>query len=109
MAHFARVENGIVTDVVVVANEHETNGNEYLNELGLTGTWIQTSYNGNIRHKFAGVGDIYDADEDVFKPEKRYPSWVWNDTTWNWEAPVPAPAEEGIRWDEDTLNWVAYA
>lgn len=107
MAHFARVENGIVTDVVVVANEHEANGNEYLNDLGLVGTWVQTSYNSNIRGKFASVGDIYDAEEDLFKPEKRHPSWVWNATIWNWDAPFPAPAEEGYRWDEAAQDWVA--
>jgi len=66
MAHFAKIENGIVTTVVVVDNEHEANGQEYLNGLGLEGTWIQTSYNGNIRGKYAGIGDTYDAELDVF-------------------------------------------
>ena len=66
MAHFAKIENGIVTNVVVVANEHEENGHDYLNSLGLEGTWVQTSYNGNIRGKYAGIGDIYDAEQDVF-------------------------------------------
>ena len=66
MAHFARIENGIVTNVLVVDNEHEANGQEYLNSLGLDGTWLQTSYNHNIRGKFAGIGDIYDEVNDIF-------------------------------------------
>ena len=66
MAHFAKIENGIVTQVVVVPNEVETFGNEYLNDLGLVGEWVQTSYNGNVRGKFAGVGDLYDAKKDEF-------------------------------------------
>ncbi len=66
MAHFAKIENDTVTQVVVVDNEHEANGQEFLNSLGLEGTWIQTSYNGNIRGKFAGIGDTYDSVADVF-------------------------------------------
>lgn len=106
MAHFAKIVNGIVTEVVVVDNEHEANGNEYLNELGLIGEWVQTSYNGNIRHKFAGIGDIYDAEEDVFKPAKPFDSWLWDADSWNWLPPVERP---GIpyEWDEDTQTWVA--
>jgi hypothetical protein len=66
MAHFAKVENGLVTQVVVVDNEHETYGSDYLNSLGLEGTWIQTSYNANFRGKYAGLGDTYDAEQDIF-------------------------------------------
>ena len=66
MAHFAKIEDGIVTQVVVVANEHEEDGEAYLNSLGLEGTWIQTSYNANFRGKFAGIGDTYDAENDEF-------------------------------------------
>jgi hypothetical protein len=66
MAHFAKIENNIVTQVVVVGNEHEVNGEAYLNDLGLEGTWVQTSYNNNFRGKFAGIGDIYDEENDVF-------------------------------------------
>jgi hypothetical protein len=66
MAHFAKIEEGIVTQVVVVDNEHEADGEAYLNSLGLDGTWIQTSYNGNIRGKYAGIGDSYDSVADVF-------------------------------------------
>lgn len=66
MAHFAKIENNIVTQVVVVANEHEANGEEYLNSLGLDGRWIQTSYNANFRGKFAGISDTYDETNDIF-------------------------------------------
>lgn len=66
MAHFAKIESGIVTQVVVVDNEHEADGEAYLNSLGLEGTWVQTSYNGNIRGKFAAIGDTYDKKKDIF-------------------------------------------
>ncbi len=66
MAHFAKIEDGIVTEVLVVSNEHEANGEAYLHSLGLEGTWAQTSYNGNFRGKYAGIGDTYDAEQDIF-------------------------------------------
>lgn len=66
MAHFAKIENGIVTNVVVVDNEHEENGEAFLNSLGLEGHWVQTSYNNNFRGKFAARGDSYDETNDVF-------------------------------------------
>ena len=68
MAHFAEVdENNIVLRVLVIDNEHEDRGQEFLaDDLGLGGRWIQTSYNANIRGKFAGVGDLYDEIDDVF-------------------------------------------
>ena len=66
MAHFAKIENGIVAQVVVVDNEHEAYGEQYLNDLGLEGKWVQTSYNANFRGKYAGIGDIYDEATDMF-------------------------------------------
>jgi len=67
MAHFAELDkNKVVLRVVVVPDDQEHRGNDYLNELGLTGTWIQTSYNATIRGKYAGVGDIYDEVKDEF-------------------------------------------
>ena len=66
MAHFAKIEDGIVTNVVVVDNEHEAYGEEYLNSLGLEGRWVQTSYNNNFRGKYAGIGDSYDEVQDIF-------------------------------------------
>lgn len=68
MAHFAQIDsNNIVVRVLVVDNEHENRGQDFLaNDLKLGGTWIQTSYNANFRGKFAGIGDTYDSENDVF-------------------------------------------
>jgi hypothetical protein len=67
MAHFAKIDAyNTITWVVVVPNEEEHRGEEFLNNMGLTGRWIQTSYNGNIRGKFAAIGDIYDEVNDIF-------------------------------------------
>lgn len=68
MAHFAEIDsNNVVLRVLVIADEHEHRGQEFLaNDCNLGGTWIQTSYNGNIRSKFAGIGDIYDEANDEF-------------------------------------------
>ena len=66
MAHFAKIENGIVTNVVVVGDDREHDGEDFLNSIGLDGTWVQTSFNARIRGKFAGIGDIYDSVNDVF-------------------------------------------
>jgi len=75
MAHFAEIdENNKVIRVVLVANEFEEKGEDYLaNELGMGGRWIQTSYNNNFRGKFAGIGDSYDEDADVFIAAKYEP------------------------------------
>ena len=68
MAHFAHIdENNIVTQVLVVPDEQEHRGEEYLNEIGLEGRWIQTSYNNNIRGSYAGIGDYYNEDIDMFE------------------------------------------
>jgi len=116
MAHFAKVENGIVTQVVRVSDEHEHRGQEYLNEIGLIGTWIQTSFNSNFRGKFAGIGDQYFENEDVFRSLPYYPSWVWDSETSGWVAPVALPEDakttenpDGVlyRWDEDSVSWAA--
>jgi uncharacterized surface anchored protein len=67
MAHFAKIENNIVTQVVVVDNEHEEYGEQYLNDLGLSGRWVQTSYNANFRGKYAAIGDVYNEVDDEFR------------------------------------------
>ena len=75
MAHFAKIENGIVREVIVISNgdcaggdfpESEAAGQVFIASIGLSGEWRQTSYNGNFRSKYAGIGDIYDAVNDVF-------------------------------------------
>jgi len=97
MSHFAKVESGIVTEVIVAEQE-------YINTL--RGTWIQTSYNSNIRKNFAGVGHIYDSEKDVFYAQKPYPSWILNNTTCKWEAPSKQPSDGKVyEWDEDTTKW----
>lgn len=110
MAHFAEIdENNIVTRVLVVADEQEHRGQDFLaNELGLGGTWVQTSYNARIRKNYAGIGYTYDAGRDAFIAPKPYASWLLNEDTCQWEAPVPYPTD-GVMyaWDEETTDWKA--
>lgn len=110
MAHFAKVnENNIVEQVVVVPDEQEHRGAEYLNDdLGMDGRWIQTSYNHKIRNRFAGVGMIYDEQADVFHSPQIYKKWTLNRETWNWEPPTDYPGE-GWCWDETIEDWVKIA
>jgi hypothetical protein len=106
MAHFAKIENGVVTNVLVVDNEHETYGEEYLNNLGLEGKWVQTSYNASFGKKFAGIGDAYDDSDDTFKPAQPYPSWLFDQDSWRWKAPVDYPGDgQSYTWNEDSLSW----
>jgi hypothetical protein len=116
MAHFAEIDdNNVVLRVIVVANKDtaDANGNE-VESIGvalcqrlLGGNWKQTSYNGNIRKNYAGIGFTYDAGIDAFVPPKPYPSWVLNSNTAQWEAPVPMPQDGKMySWDEATQSWV---
>lgn len=84
MAHFAKIEDGRVTQVVVVDNSEELRGEEFLNSIGLTGVWVQTSYNGNFGGKFAAIGDIYVASTKTFKQPKPPKQLVWNEDTQDW-------------------------
>ncbi len=119
MAHFAELdENNVVTRVIVVANKDtaDANGNE-VESIGVAfcqrlfgGNWKQTSYHGNIRKNYAGIGYTYDASIDAFVPPKPYPSWVLNPDTAQWEAPVPMPTDGKMySWDEATQSWVEVA
>jgi hypothetical protein len=105
MAHFAKIDaDNKVTEVLVVPNEQEHRGNEYLNELGLTGTWIQTSYNGNMRGTYAGAGYSYNPEEDIFVLPKPYASWLRNGS--HWEPPTPYPTDGlSYEWVDEDLNW----
>lgn len=107
MAHFAEInDNNIVERVVVVPNDQEHRGEEYLNEIGLKGRWIQTSYNNNIRKMFAGIGDEYLESEDSFRSAKPHTSWTWNAEGWLWEPPTPYPNDEqDYEWDEESISW----
>lgn len=115
MAHFARLDqNNIVTEVVVISNDDMTdeNGTE-VEALGVAvceavvgaGYWVQTSYNGNLRKQYAGIGFTYDADADVFIAPQPHPSWAVN-AEHDWEAPVPRPDDgQPYRWDENSQTW----
>lgn len=110
MAHFAQInENNIVEQVLVVPDNQQHRGNDYLSiDLGLGGTWIQTSYNGNIRKMFAGVGYIYNSELDIFLPPKPYPSWNIDPIEKMWVSPIERPEHiEGtaLIWIEETLEW----
>jgi hypothetical protein len=110
MAHFAEIdENSIVVRVLVVPDAEEHRGHDYLSsDLGLGGTWIQTSYNSTIRKNYAGIGMPYDADRDAFIPFKSFDSWVLNEETCRWEAPVPYPTDGIVyQWNEELTDWEA--
>lgn len=114
MAHFAKLENNIVTQVIVVSNqdildengqESEQKGIDFCSNL-LGGTWIQTSYNGKIRKNYAGIGYKYDAELDAFIPPQPFASWTLNDDA-QWEAPVAYPKDDKrYTWDEETTSWI---
>ena len=110
MAHFARIENNIVQEVIVAEQD-------FIN-LGVVGdptTWIQTSYNTHggvhtqggtpLRKNFAGEGFTYDSVRDAFIPPKPYNSWILNEDTCFWEAPVERPSGMHWIWNEDNLTW----
>ena len=114
MAHFAQLdENNVVTQVIVVHNnelmdngqESEAKGIAFCQSL-FGGTWKQTSYNGNIRKNYAGIGYTYDSGRDAFIPPKPFNSWLLNETTCLWEAPVVMPEDgQSYYWDEPTISW----
>ena len=132
MAHFAQLdENNIVTQVIVVADSdaardasqswstwNEAGGIAFCRSLlGADTNWVQTSYNNNIRFRYAGIGMKYDSTNDVFYEQSPYPSWVLNTSTWDWDAPVALPDDAGVddadnptevvsyEWDEDSTTW----
>lgn len=129
MAHFARInENSVVTHVLVVPDEQEHRGQDYLAiDLSLGGTWKRCSYNtrGGVhynpntnepsedqskayRKNYPGIGFTFDEERDAFIPPQTYPSWVLNENTCLWEPPIPYPDDGNMySWDEDTQSWVA--
>lgn len=121
MAHFAELGiDNIVLRVIVVHNnellddngqESEEKGANFCRNL-FGGTWVQTSYNGNKRKNYAGIGYKFDTQRDAFIPPKPFASWVLNEETCQWNAPVPMPADAGTgeppkryNWDEPTVSW----
>ena len=111
MAHFAKLGTGsIVERIEDVSNDVATTeqaGIEFLKSLyGNDTVWKQTSYNGNIRKNYAGIGFKYDESRDAFIPPQPYPSWTLNETTCRWEAPVPYPTDgELYVWNETNKTW----
>jgi len=126
VAHFAKIEDNIVVDIVVVNNEdvedgdgveQESIGIAFLKNLfGNDTEWVQTSYNNNFRKNYAGVGFTYDQTRDAFIPPQPYPSWILDEDTCCWDAPIPYPLPEEkeafsgsfdhvYEWDEDNVTW----
>ena len=110
MSHFAKVTDGKVTQVIVAEKEFF---DTFVDSS--PGTWLQTSYNthGNqhpegrpLRGNYAGIGYNYDATNDVFYAPQPFPSWILNNTTWLWEAPVAMPTDDKrYKWNESITNW----
>ena len=115
LSHFAKIENGVVTQVIVVGNADTANAEgvemEHIGaafcERLLGGEWKQTSYNGNIRKNYAGIGYSFDEARDAFIAPQPFASWVLNEQTCQWESPTPMPTDgKRYAWDEATLNWI---
>jgi hypothetical protein len=117
MSHFAKVIDGLVTEVIVAEQDVIDSG-----LFGDPSLWIQTSYNtyGNVhygsdrqpdggvalRGNYASIGSIYDAENDVFYGPQLFNGWILNRTTWLWEPPTPRPDSGRWRWDNATEQWV---
>jgi hypothetical protein len=119
MAHFAKINlsTHIVLDVNVVNNsdiqdlpfpQSEPIGVEYLIPWNTVDTyWKQTSYNGNFRKNYAGIGDTYDEGRDAFIAPKPFNSWILDEATCRWKSPVDYPTDnKNYAWDEATTSWV---
>lgn len=118
MAHFAQInDNNVVEQVLVVDDRHAERGHDFLaNDCGLGGRWIQTSYNTlagvhltggtPLRKNFAGIGMIYDETRDAFYDPKPFESWILDEVTCTWNAPVEKPNDGKIyTWDENSHSW----
>ena len=112
MSHFAKVENGIVTQVIVAEQDFIDTG-----AVGSPDLWVQTSYNtyGNthalggtpLRKNYAGIGYTYDAIRDAFIAPKPYSKWVLNEETCLWESPIPYPNDgKRYNWSDSDNNWI---
>lgn len=109
MAHFAEIDsNGIVLRILVVPNEQENRGQDFLaKDLNLGGRWVQTSYNAKFRKNYAAIGYRYDESRDAFIAPQPYLSWVFNEDTCDWEAPIAYPDDEKLYyWNEPTKEWM---
>lgn len=112
MAHFAKVNGMGVVEQVIVAEQ------DFINALPDASSWIQTSYNTYggqhpegrpLRKNFAGTGYTYNKEKDAFIPPKLFASWVLNEDTCRWEAPIAMPQDgKNYFWNEATKNWVRF-
>jgi hypothetical protein len=111
--YFALINNSVVEKVITVSQndcgklsypESETIGQEFIQSLGISGLWIQTSVESEYRKHFAGYGMIYNAEADVFISAQPFPSWSL-DSNYDWQPPVPCP-ENNFYWDEESLSWL---
>jgi hypothetical protein len=111
MSHFAKVENGIVTQVIVIEQDVLASG-----LWGDPASWVQTSYNTYggqhtlggtpLRKNYAGIGFTYDSVRDAFIAPQPFNSWLLNEDTCQWEAPTPRPIDDKLyNWDEETVSW----
>jgi hypothetical protein len=111
MAHFAKIENNIVANVIVVSNDvvgeypqSDEIGQTFIASLNLDGNWLQTSYNHNFRKQYATIGGTYDSVKDEFVEPKPFSSWTL-DSNNDWQPPVPKP--DGMYyWNEESLSWI---
>ena len=110
MKYFAKL--GLTSKVIDIVSVNDIDtptekaGIEYLNKLHSYPFWVETTKDGSIRKNGAGIGDTYDEDKDAFISKKPYPSWVLNETTWQWEAPSEEPNDgKSYFWKEETTNW----
>ena len=117
MAHFAKIDsNNIVIEIVAVNNnvlltadgtESELKGKQFLNSLLGQAEWVQTSFNASFRKNFAGLGHTYDSTRDAFIAPKPFNSWILNEDTCQWEAPVQHPIDGTVcEWDEENQEWI---
>jgi hypothetical protein len=104
MARFAKVENGVVTNVVIVDDEHQQYGEKYLNDMGLDGTWVDSSFDTSVGVKSAGVGDVYNEELNRFEVARPFASWDWDEESQDYLPPVPRPKVFSL-WNEETLSW----
>lgn len=106
MSHWAEIdENNIVIRVLVGDNNTPDEGKAFVNSLG--GTWIKTSYNSSIRKNYAGAGMEYNRILDAFIEIKPFESWVLNEDTCKWEAPMAMPSDDNhYAWDEESAAWI---
>ncbi len=102
MSHFAEIDNNNIVQRVIVAEQDFINSGS----VGDSFRWVQTSYNNNFRKNYAGIGYTYDKARDAFIPPQPYPSWLLNEDTCLWNAPIPRPDDGKMyEWDEDTTSW----